>query len=205
MIKKTKTAPGMSAVLLTAIALLVAFVSLPAWAAGGGEGGNNPFAGDVGNALWTTVIFIALLIVLGKFVWGPILEGLQKRERFIHDSLEQARKDREEAEAQRQEYAAKLAEARKQADETLEKARRKAAEIGQEIEAEARRKADETIVRVQAEIDRAKEQAVKDVYAQATQLATLAAGRILERELKPEDHERLVAESIDAISHLRAN
>jgi hypothetical protein len=63
-----------------------------------GRRAGGVFAGDVGNALWTLVIFGSVVFVLGKFAWKPILNGLQAREAFIRESLEEARRDRAEAE-----------------------------------------------------------------------------------------------------------
>ena len=83
--------------------------------ASGAEGGANPFAGDVGTAIWTVVIFAVVLLVLGKFAWGPILDGLQSREEFISDSLAKAKEDREAAEARLREYEEKLSSARAEA------------------------------------------------------------------------------------------
>src|SRR4051794_29717245 len=83
-------------------------LAAPAAAQEGHEaaGGNNPFAGDFGNALWTVVVFVVVLIVLGKFAWGPILKGLQARESYILESLEKAKTERETAEARLKEYEA---------------------------------------------------------------------------------------------------
>ena len=33
----------------------------------------SPFSGDVGNALWTVVIFVLVVLVLGKYAWGKIV------------------------------------------------------------------------------------------------------------------------------------
>ena len=79
---------------------LLTLAAVPAYAQEhAAEGaGLSPFAGNVGNALWTLVIFLLVVTVLGKFAWGPILALLQQREEFIHRSLADAKRDREEAE-----------------------------------------------------------------------------------------------------------
>src|SRR5947207_788837 len=61
--------------------------------------GLSPFAGNVGNAIWTLLIFVVVVAILGKFAWGPVLSLLQERERFIEKSLSDAKRDREQAEA----------------------------------------------------------------------------------------------------------
>ena len=73
--------------------LFIALTALPLQAAEEG-GGLSPFAGNFGNALWTLGIFLVVVIVLGKFAWGPVLSLLQEREAFIHKSLADAKRER---------------------------------------------------------------------------------------------------------------
>ena len=51
----------------------------------------NPlkFSADLG--LWSLVIFVALLLILGKFAWAPMVEGLQKREHSIRLAVDEAK------------------------------------------------------------------------------------------------------------------
>src|SRR5437588_5480970 len=51
--------------------------------------------------IWTIVIFVALLLVLWKTAWKPMLEGLHKRESSIRGSIEEAQRTREEMESGR--------------------------------------------------------------------------------------------------------
>lgn len=180
-----------------------AALALPAaaWAAEthGASPAASPFAGNVGNALWTVVIFLLVVFVLGKFAWGPVLRALQQREEFIRQSLEQAKRDREEAEARLREYGERLAAARAEATAIVEEGRRDAEAVRRRVEEETREESNRMIERAKREIGIAKETAIKDLYTLGARLATDAASRILRRELKPQDHERLVAESIEAL------
>ena len=49
--------------------------------AAGGIADINP-----GLTLWTGITFLVLLVVLGKFAWGPIVKMLAERERTIRES-----------------------------------------------------------------------------------------------------------------------
>src|SRR6476469_827879 len=106
--------------------LTVLFLALAAAPLRAEEAVLSPFAGNLGNALWTLVIFAIVVIVLGKFAWGPVLALLQQREEFIHRSLSDAKRDRDEAEARLKEYAAKLQSAHGEASRILDEARREA-------------------------------------------------------------------------------
>ncbi len=184
--------------------VLSVLVMTPAvWAAD--EGQSNLFAGDIGNAVWTLVIFLLVLLILGKFAWGPLLSGLQQREEFIRRSLQEAKDDREAAEARLQEYEAKLADAGAQATEIVDKGKREAEKASASIEEKARSEADKMVERARREIDLAKQSAIKDLYATSSDLATEIAARILQRELNAQDHERLISESIKELGDLEKN
>jgi len=177
-----------------------------AGAALGAEGGqDNLFAGDLGNAIWTAVIFVVLLLVLKKFAWGPLLEGLQQREKFIRESLERAKADREAAEARLVAYTEKLREAREEASGIVDEGRRDAEVLKQKLEADAREEADRIVERARREIELAKRTAMQEIYSVAGRLATGAASKIVRRELNATDHQRLIDESIRELGELDAN
>ena len=71
----------------TAVLLMTALPALAAEAEPAGE--PSLFVGDLGNSVWTILIFVLVLVILGKFAWGRILKNLQARESFIHDGARQ--------------------------------------------------------------------------------------------------------------------
>jgi F-type H+-transporting ATPase subunit b len=178
------------------------FLAGAAWAtepAHEGGGDVSLFAGDLGNAVWTVVIFLLVVFVLGRYAWGPLLSALQRREEFIRDSLQRAKSDREAAEARLAEYEARLVGARQEASAIVEEGRRDGEVVKARLEGEARAEADRLIERAKREIDLARASAVRDLYERSASMATAIAERILRREVRPADHERLIAETIDEL------
>lgn len=164
-----------------------------------GEAGVNIFGGDLGIAIWTLLIFALVVFVLRKFAWGPLLSQLQKREAFIRESLSSARKEREQAEARLREYEQQLARAREEASAIVEEGRRDAEETAKRIMVEARQSVKQEQERAIREIDIARKTALKDLYDQSAHLAMNMAGTVLKRELKADDHERLIEEALSQI------
>ena len=187
----------------TILVLLLTLQASVALAAEGGE--NNLFAGDIGNAVWTLVIFLLVIVVLGKFAWGPLLSGLQQREEFIRRSLKEAKEDREAAEARLQEYEERLSGATAEAAEIVDRGKSEGETLRASIEEKARDEADKMVDRARREIELAKQSAIKDLYATSARLATDIAARIVGREIEAEDHERLIRESIEELSSLDRN
>jgi F-type H+-transporting ATPase subunit b len=185
---------------LVALALLaLAVPALAAAAEGSPESSPSLFAGDLGNAAWTLLIFVLVLVVLGKFAWGPILSTLQSRENFIRQALESAKHDREAAEARLKEYEQKLAASRAEATAIVEEGRRDAEVVKRRIEAAAKEEADKTIERAKREIQIATDTATKELYTLSAKLATQLAAQVIGRELSPQDHQRLISQAIDGI------
>jgi F-type H+-transporting ATPase subunit b len=173
-------------------------VALPALAAEEGE--PSLLAGDIGNSFWTILIFVLVLVILGKFAWGPILKTLQTRESFIHEALAKAKHDRDAAEARLREYEERLASARAEATAIVDEGRRDAEVVKRKIEADAKHAADQAIERARHEIQMATNTATKELYQLSARLATDLAARVIGRELSAQDHERLIAEAIDGIT-----
>jgi F-type H+-transporting ATPase subunit b len=183
----------------TLLIALTALAAAPAFAAEHGEGTPNVFSGDVGNALWTVVIFLLVVFVLGKYAWGPVLKALQAREDFIREALEKAKRDRDEAETRLKEYEARIANARAEATAIVDEGRRDAEAVKRTIEEQTRSEADKMIARAKHEIQLATDTATKDLYNLSARLATDMATKILGREISNQDHDRLIAESLASL------
>jgi F-type H+-transporting ATPase subunit b len=179
--------------------------ALPAFAEEHAESAGGPFEGNFGVALWTLIIFGIVIFVLGRFAWGPILGGLQQREQFIRTSLTQAKADREAAEARLKEYSDKLVSARAEATAIVEEARRDAEALKRRFQEETQAEANRTIERARREIKIAQETGVKELYILTAQLTTQVAGKILQREIQPSDHERLIQDSIRELASGKRN
>jgi F-type H+-transporting ATPase subunit b len=169
------------------------------------EGAGSPFAGDIGAALWTLIIFVVVVVILGKFAWGPILGALQRREDFIREALAHAKQDREDAEARLQEYHDKLNAAQAEARAIVDEARRDAEVVKHRIEDEAKQEAGALIGRAKREIEIATDTAVKELYDLSGKLATDIASRVIRKELDAREHERLIADSIEELGDIDQN
>lgn len=169
----------------------------------GGDHGHGPHIGepttkpDIAEfrtdlALWTIVVFLLLMAILGKFAWRPIAAGLDKREHGIAENIASAQHSHDEAKAMLAQYESKLAAAHDEVRGLIEEARRDAEHTQQEILAKARVDAGAELDRARREIDTATNQALKQLAEQSTNLAVQLAGKIVKAELKPTDHIALI-------------
>jgi F-type H+-transporting ATPase subunit b len=150
-------------------------------------------------ALWTLAVFVLLLVLLTKFAWKPIMEGLEKREQGIADMIAATQRAHEEAKSMLASYERRLAEAADEVRGMLEEARRDAEATKQAIVAEARKAADEEQARAKREIGLAREEALSTIAQRAGELAVDVAGKFLRDKLSADDQSRLVRDSVASI------
>ena len=77
--------------------------------------------------------------------------------------------------------------------------------VRQRIQGETKAEADAMIERARREIGLARDAAVKDLYDQAAEMATTIAGKVIRKALTPEEHDRLLADSLDELQRLGPN
>ena len=162
----------------------------------------GPDAGLI-PALTTLIVFVLLVVVLGKFACGPISQGLKAREDKIRRDIEEAEAARARSEAALKEYQAQLATAEARVRELLAKAERDAETIAQGIRTTAEQEAQATKGNALRDIDQAKRAAVREVHEQAVLLSTRAAEKILRRNINPEDQRDLVRASLEELQTVK--
>jgi F-type H+-transporting ATPase subunit b len=156
----------------------------------------NVFYGWLDLSIWTIVVFLVLLFVLSKYAWKPMLQGLEQREHSIQSAMEEAKKAKEEAQALRTQLAEDAAKAQDKVREVIDQARRDAEKVSADLLAKAKTEIQGERDRFRRDVDTARDQAVKEIWGQAAQLATLISSKAIRRQLTPDDHRRLVDEAI---------
>ena len=94
----------------------------------------NP-AGQMYPVIATIVVFLLVFGILATVVWPKILGGLEDRQQKIQGDIEQAEQSRAEAEKAKADFEAQLAEARKEAAETIAQAKADAQRVADELRA----------------------------------------------------------------------
>lgn len=161
-------------------------------------GQNNPAEWKSSLAIWTMVVFGCLTALLWKFAWGPIRDALDARERSVQENIDAAKSQNEKAAALLAEHESKLANTADEVRKILDDAKRDAETAKQGILAEAEAAAEAQKARAVAEIDAAKNGALEELAQKSVDTAVGLAGKIVQRQLSPDDHASLVSEAIKA-------
>ena len=165
-----------------------------------GEVNQSPLEFKTDLALWTGVVFLVLMAVLWKFAWGPIADGLAKREQRIADEIAGAQKTNADAREMLAEYQTKLASAEEEIRQMIDGAKRDAEKVGQGIVDKARTEAEAEHRRKLEEIDLATAGALKELAERSATLAVELAGKIVDARLDPAAHSRLIEQAVSRFS-----
>ncbi|MGZ5958333.1 MAG: F0F1 ATP synthase subunit B, partial [Myxococcaceae bacterium] len=149
-----------------------------------------------GLTLWVAITFLILIGVLAKFAFGPIVRMLDERERTIREAIEQAKKEREEAERMMAQQKESLARAQREAADLAKRSQGEMESLRADLAAKARKEADELVASARHQIEEEKVKAVAEIKGQTVDLAIAAAGRILKVGLDDKAQRALVEEYI---------
>jgi F-type H+-transporting ATPase subunit b len=155
------------------------------------------------SAVTTLVVFLVLVVVLGKFAWGPIAGGLKAREEKIRKDILDAEEARAKAEATLRDYNTQLATAENRVRDMLSKATADGEKLATGIRMKAQQEAEEIKERSQRDIEAARDQALREIYEKTAELSTSIAEKIIRRNLNPADQQDLVRQSLDQLQTVR--
>lgn len=165
------------------------------------EGGHKgPAALGLQDYQWVS---LAMLILVGIFVWkkvpGLITGGLDAKIQAIREQLDEAKALRAEAEALRDEYAAKLVEAEQHAEAMVANAERDAQQILAKAEADSKLMVERRKRMAEDKIAAAEREAVEQVKAAAVSAAAAAARKLIADKHSAEADRKLADEVIASI------
>ena len=157
---------------------------------------------NIDTFLWSLASFVCFVLILFKFALKPVVGALDAREKKIADELAQSEQALAEAKAQQEAFTAKLKDAEAEVGRLLAEARASAEQQKEALLAEGRAEAERLIGRAKREIDSAKQAALVELRQGYAEVATLAASKIVRKELDPAQQGELVQA---AISELEAS
>jgi len=152
----------------------------------------NPLKPEPTLAVWTLVVFVGLMFVLGRFAWQPLMRALHERERHLEHVLTESERARNESESLLAEHRKQMARAADEVRGILDKARQDAQATADQIVKHAQGEAEAARQRAQRDIATARDQALSEIWQKTADMAVSVAGRMLTKQLSDDDHRRLL-------------
>ena len=157
----------------------------------------------VGIVPWTFITQICNLFIqmylIKRFLFKPINNILEKRKAMADAEIQNAVQAKEEAHAMKAEYEQNMQDAKNKANEILVSAQKTAAIQSEEMLKEATAQAAALKAKAESDIAQEKRKAVNEIKGEIGGMAMEIAGKVIEREICEEDHEKLIDEFISNV------
>jgi F-type H+-transporting ATPase subunit b len=163
------------------------------------SGGSFLVSPDVGLMIWTLVVFVISMYILGKVAFPRIQAALDKRQQAIEDAIDTAERTRTEADKLLAEYRERLAEARQQADDIVARARKTAENNEAEAIAASKRKREEMMAQTRRDIEQETRRAIQEIRNEVADLTVLATEKVTRKTLTDADQKQLVEEALSEL------
>lgn len=157
----------------------------------------------VGIVPWTFIAQIANLFIqvllIKRFLFKPVNEILKKRKEMADAEIQDAVKAKDEANAMKAEYEQNMQEAKNKANDILMTAQKTVAIQSEEMLKEASAQVAAIKAKAEKDIAQEKRKAVNEIRSEIGDMAVEIAGKVIEREICEEDHEKLINDFISNV------
>lgn len=144
----------------------------------------------LGLIFWMVISFSILLFVTFKFIWPAILGGLKEREEEIANSLEEAKKAREEMKSLQSDNQALIKEAKDQRDDILKEAKALKEDIIKEAKQQATMEGHRLVEESKKRIQQEKMAAITELKNQVADLSISIAEKLIKSELSAKNKQK---------------
>ena len=145
-----------------------------------------------GTLIIQLITFVILVILLYKYLYGPLRRVMDDRSAKIADGLAAAERGQEELDLAQKRAAEILREAKDKASEIIALAERRDIEMREEAQIKAREEADRIIAAARAEIEVEGNRAREQLRGEVVRLVVDGSQQILHREINAENHRDIV-------------
>ena len=150
--------------------------------------------------IWSILVSLAnlliMFLILKRFLFKPVQKMMAARKQQVDQIYQDAKENLDSAINMKQEYEARLAAAREEADGLVRNAVQTAQRKGDAIVAEANSQASHLKQKAEQEIAQEKKQMLQDVRGEISDIAVSIASKVVEREVKKQDYDGFVDEFI---------
>jgi F-type H+-transporting ATPase subunit b len=151
---------------------------------------------SLGLFILQTALFIALIFLLKKFAWKPILDAVNEREEGIKNALQSAESAKKEMQNLKSDNEKLLADARAERDALMKEAREIKDKMINDAKLEAQAAGEKMIAQAKASIESEKNAAMADLKNQVSSLSLEIAEKVLRDELSNKESQTKLVEKM---------
>lgn len=163
----------------------------------------KPLVGLTYELFFTLANVLILFLILRKVLFKKIIDVMDARDADIKNNIEAGQKAKEEGMKFKSEYETKIQDARDEGQMIVDFARKRAEEKSDTIISEAKKEAEYIKQKANNEIAKEKEQAFNNIKSEISEIAVLAASKVIEKDIDKAKHEDLIEKFIKEVGEAK--
>lgn len=149
--------------------------------------------------LGQAVAFAIFVVLCMKYVWPPLMEALEKRQKEIADGLANAEKAKKNLELAKSGASETIRQAKAEAQRIIEEANKQRSLILDRANEEATLEKNRIVESAKTEIEAEKNKAREELRAEVIALAVAGAEKILDKKTDAESDQQLIRKIVDSL------
>jgi F-type H+-transporting ATPase subunit b len=160
---------------------------------------------DTGLMIWTVVTFLALVFILKKAAWKPILQSLNDREAGIRRAIEEAQAARQAAEQLKAQYERDLAQGQEKSQAMLAQTAAEAQKLREKLLKEAEEDARKLAANTRRQLEDEKEKVMRDLRKEVAGISIKAAEKLVRNSMNAKVQEDLLKGFFEDLDKQKGN
>ena len=146
------------------------------------------------NIVWTFVNILILFLFFRVFLFKPVNNILEQRQKLIEDEMDASKKSKEEAEQLKSEYQKVLEDAENETVEIIKSAKERAqVEYNKRVD-ESRTEANRIMQEANRSIELEKKKSMEEAQSEIAGIALLAAQKVIQKNVDADDNKKLIGD-----------
>lgn len=149
------------------------------------------------DAVLVLISTFLIVFIVKKYFWNYVQAYLEKRQAIIQEQLDESANKLKESEALKAQYEEKMAGAKEEAKGIISLAKENAKKEADDIVAKAKDSAEAMKEKAMLEIEHEKSKVEKQIKEEISEVAFLAASKVVKKELDEATHRKYVEDFIE--------
>ncbi|AVM66533.1 MAG: F0F1 ATP synthase subunit B [Fenollaria massiliensis] len=163
------------------------------------EGLNVSVDFNLVNMLVQLTATLVLYFILRKFLYFPIKDLLNKRQDYIMKNVEDSEKNNLKSQVALRDYELKLKEAKKEANEIVDQAKKRADDIVNKSVSDAKEESRKIMEKADKELANKKSMAMDEMKGDMVNIAILAAEKLIGENISTKKDKEIIEKSIEEV------
>lgn len=163
------------------------------------EGLNVSVDFNLVNMLVQLTATLVLYFILRKFLYFPIKDLLNKRQDYIMKNVEDSEKNNLKSQVALRDYELKLKEAKKEANEIIDQAKKRADDIVNKSVSDAKEESRKIMEKADKELANKKSMAMDEMKGDMVNIAILAAEKLIGENISTKKDKEIIEKSIEEV------